>query len=65
MRLRGLIWIGIGLAIYLGGLALGRPLLLRFTQIPLGWIVAGIGVLYLAYDIWAQKRKRREDAGKT
>ena len=64
MRLRGLIWIGLGLAIYLGGLALGRPLLLRFTQVPLGWVVAGIGVVYLGYDIWKARRKR-DEAGKS
>jgi hypothetical protein len=64
MRLRGLIWIGIGLAIYFGGLALGRPLLLRFTPIPLGWVIAAVGVLYLAYDVWAQRRREPEDAGK-
>jgi hypothetical protein len=63
MRLRGLIWIGVGLAIYFGSLALGRPLLLRFTNVPLGWVVAGIGVLYLAYDVWAQRRKARDEGG--
>lgn len=64
MRLRGLIWIGVGLAIYFGGMALDHPLLLRFTQVPLGWVIAGIGVLYVAYDVWAQRRRRPDDAGK-
>src|ERR1700748_2994060 len=63
MRLRGLIWIGIGLAIYVGGLALDRPLTLRFTPIPLGWVIAAIGLIYLIYDVWAQKRRSREDVG--
>ena len=64
MRLRGLIWIGIGIALYFGGMAVGHPLLLRFTQVPLGWVIVGIGVLYVGYDLWKQRRRPPEDGGK-
>jgi hypothetical protein len=64
MRLRGLIWIGVGLAIYFGGLALGRPLVLRFTPVPLGLVIAAIGVLFVVYDLTIGKRRKTPAGGK-
>lgn len=58
MRLRGLVWLGIGLLLWVGGLLLDRPIVLRWTHVPLGIIIMGFGVLYLAYDAWARRRAK-------
>jgi hypothetical protein len=61
MRLRGLVWFGIGLFLYLGSTLAGRPINLRWTQVPLGWVIMGIGVVYLAYDAWKRRQASSND----
>jgi hypothetical protein len=63
MRLRGLVWLGIGLLIYVGSLLANRPIVLRWTHVPLGWIIMGIGAGYLIYDAWARRRAKPPDDG--
>ncbi len=60
MRLRGLVWIGVGVLVYVGGLLADHPIYLRWTRVPLGWVIAAIGVAYLVYDAW--KRRRDQEA---
>jgi hypothetical protein len=55
---RGLVWIVVGLAVYLGGLVVGLPLVVRGTRVPWGLLVAGAGVLILAWDSWRASRGR-------
>jgi len=55
MRLRGLVWLGIGLFVTLLFLVNVWPTL-RWTPLPLGVPIMVIGAGYLIYDVWARRR---------
>ncbi len=55
MKLRGLVWIGLGAAIVAVGLLTPYRLVVRGTHVPWGLVVAGVGLLLLAWD---SRRKR-------
>ena len=58
---RGLTWVGVGVALLVVGLAIGRPFVVRGTNIPFGLVVVGLGLIVMAYDGW--KASRRKDDG--
>jgi len=60
MRLRGLVWLGIGLFLYVMRLVYGWPNL-RWTNVPLGLVIMAIGAAYLLYDAWARRRAKPPD----
>jgi hypothetical protein len=57
MRLRGLVWIGVGVFLWIMRLVYGWPNL-RWTNLPLGLVVIALGVGFLAYDAWARRREQ-------
>jgi hypothetical protein len=63
MRLRGLVWLGVGLLVYVGGFLMGRPILLRWTDIPLGWVIMAAGVAYQVYDYLRHRRDEKNGSG--
>lgn len=62
MRKRGWIYILIGIGIHVGGILANRPFVVRGTSIPFGPIVAGLGVILLAWD-YVQARKEAARGG--
>lgn len=64
MRKRGWFYILIGIGLYVGGILGTLPLVVRGTNIPFGPVLAGAGVLLLAWDyVQARKEAAREAAG--
>ena len=61
MRLRGLVWLGIGLFVTILYLVKGWPTL-RWTPVPLGVPIMVIGAGYLIYD-WAKRRAKPPNEG--
>jgi hypothetical protein len=62
MRVRGLVWLFVGLVLWLGGiLIMDRPLVLRGTNVPFGPIVMGMGALLLVWDFVQHRRARTEE----
>jgi hypothetical protein len=57
---RGLVWFGVGVIVYVVSLLLDRPILLRWTQIPLGFVIMGLGVAIIVWD--AVKARRKESS---
>jgi hypothetical protein len=62
MRKRGLIWIFLGVVLYLGGiLIMERPFVLRGTRVPFGLVLVGLGVVLLVWDLVHYRRERAKD----
>ena len=55
--LRGIIWIVVGVALHVIFWAIGRPLVMRGTNLPWGLVVAGLGAVILAFDIVMATRR--------
>jgi hypothetical protein len=47
------------LAFYLITELMGKPFVLRGTRIPWGLLVAGLGAIFLAFDLWRTRRAAR------
>jgi hypothetical protein len=60
MRKRGLVWLLVGVALYVVGISADRPFVLRGTQIPFGFILMGLGVALLIWD-YVQARRAGGD----
>jgi hypothetical protein len=54
---RGLVWVVVGVLLYLVPLAIGRPLVVRGTQIPWGLTVAAVGLILYAWDGWRLSKR--------
>lgn len=52
---RGLVWIAVGVIVHVLSIVLERPFVLRFTQVPIGLCIAGIGLVILVYDVVRRK----------
>jgi hypothetical protein len=61
MRIRGWVWIVVGAITYVLSLAFHYPVVLRGTNIPWGWIVIAIGLIFLGIDVVKGKRKSGEE----
>jgi hypothetical protein len=62
LSVRGLVWFGVGLVVTVGSLLLDRPIVVRFTNIPLGYVIMGLGVAIMLWDAWkARHRKGKSD----
>ena len=60
MRKRGIVWLLIGVALYVIGISADRPFVLRGTQIPFGFILMGLGVALLVWDYFRARRSGDE-----
>ena len=60
MRLRGLVWLGIGVFLWIIHFVYGWPNL-RWTRVPLGAVIAAIGAALIVYDGWAKRRAKPPD----
>lgn len=54
---RGAVWMAVGALVHLGGLAFGRPPVLRGTSVPWGLLVAIAGVAILIWDVARSSRR--------
>ncbi len=57
---RGFIWMAVGLALFIAGFFLERPLVLRGTRLPFWPFVLGLGLLLVGWDL--VKRRRGGDS---
>jgi hypothetical protein len=55
---RGLVWVGVGIVLAVGNLLLDRPIVLRQTTIPLGYIIIGLGVALILWDGWKARHHK-------
>jgi hypothetical protein len=60
-RARGLVWVVVGLLLYLVPLAIGRPLVVRGTKIPWGLTLSALGLILLAWDGWRLSKRKGSD----
>ncbi len=58
ISLRGLVWFGVGVLVYVAGLLLDRPIVVRFTKIPLGFVIMGLGVGIVLWDAWKARHRK-------
>ena len=53
---RGFVWIAVGIALFIAGFVLERPLVLRGTSLPFWPFVLGVGVAILGWDVIKMRR---------
>jgi len=55
---RGLVWVGVGVLVQVISMLIDRPIVVRWTSIPLGLAIVGIGVVIILWDLWKQRHRR-------
>jgi hypothetical protein len=55
---RGLVWVGVGVLVQVVSMLIDRPIVVRWTSIPLGLAIVGIGVAIILWDLWKQRRAK-------